>query len=109
MRRLILAAFLSVSLLTGGCAAVAVKAGMAVEADIAKQQAWTEQMDRIVADQVDAFRLEIKRLERADNGFETAMDMRLELLAFMENWRPQLIVERLFERLRKIRKRHKKK
>lgn len=100
MRRLILAAFLSVSLLTGGCAAVAVKA---VEADIAKQQAWTAQMEQVVNEQIMDYRVEIARLAKTDNGFKAAMDMRSKLLAFMDEWRPDLIIERFFDRLRKIR------
>lgn len=72
--------------------------------DVVKQLAWTVQMEQVVTDQVMDFRIEIARLAKTDNGFEAAMDMRIKLLVFMEEWRPNLIVERFFDRLKEIRK-----
>ena len=103
MTRCILVGILLLSLTLAGCASIALEAGRIAEADLTKQQLWIAQMEAIVEDQVDDFRLEIKLLAR--DNFEAAMAMRLELLEFMEQWRPRLVIERLFERLRAIKAR----
>lgn len=98
----IIAIGLLLPMATGGCASVALRAGAAIEADISKQRVWTDQYESIVRDQIDDYRLEIRSLSK--DSFQQAMEMRVSLLEFMEEYRPKLIAQRLLERFKAIKK-----
>lgn len=78
------------------------RVGAAIEADIAEQRAWTVQYKEIVRDQIEDYRLEIRALSKT--SFQEAMEMRVRLLQFMEEYRPKLISRRLLDRLKAIKR-----
>lgn len=98
----VIAVGLLLPMTTGGCAGVLPVAVAAIQADIAKQREWTLKYEAVVRDQIDDYRLEIKDLSKT--SFEQAMEMRVSLLKFMEEYRPKLIAQRLLDRLKAIKK-----